>query len=39
MRPDGEILLLAKADQERVAGDVIGIKRMLTSLIQKLTVQ
>jgi len=31
--------LLAKADYERLAGGVIEIKRMLTSLIQKLSAE
>lgn len=31
-----DLQLLAKADYERLAGDVTEIKRMLTSLIQKL---
>jgi hypothetical protein len=39
IRPDSEILLLAKANQERLAGDLIGIKQMLMSLVQKLTAQ
>jgi four helix bundle protein len=34
-----DLQLLAKADYERLAGGVIEIKRMLTSLIQKLSAE